>query len=109
MRLAALELGPPPAAPPPATANNAVGGGVGGTFHGATLPQKVSRICTHLGLDARSSLSAAVAAANESTGVAAEGGLLQQVDRLIALGAAVCLFEAPHQAGVTVYGVWRVS
>ncbi|EOD20550.1 hypothetical protein EMIHUDRAFT_101881 [Emiliania huxleyi CCMP1516] len=85
MRLAALELGPPPAAPPPATANNAVGGGVGGTFHGATLPQKVSRICAHLGLDARSSLSAAVAAANESTGVAAEGGLLQQVDRLIAL------------------------
>ena len=49
MRLAALELGPPPAAPPPATANNAVGGGVGGTFHGATLPQKVSRICTHFG------------------------------------------------------------
>ena len=85
MRLAALELGPPPAAPPPATANSAVGGGVGGTFHGATLPQKVSRICAHLGLDARSSLSAAVAAANESTGVAAEGGLLQQVDRLIAL------------------------
>ena len=96
MRLAALELGPP-AAPPPATANNAVGGGVGGTFHGATLPQKVSRICAHLGLDARSSLSAAVAAANESTGVAAEGGLLQQVDRLIAL-----LFEAPRQAGVAV-------
>ncbi|EOD34521.1 hypothetical protein EMIHUDRAFT_111217 [Emiliania huxleyi CCMP1516] len=91
MRLAALELEPPPAAPPPATANNAVGGGVGGTFHGATLPQKVSRICTHLGLDARSSLSAAVAAANESTGVAAEGGLLQQVDRLIAL-----LFGGPQ-------------
>ena len=50
-----------------------------------------------MGLDARSSLSAAVAAANESTGVAAEGGLLQQVDRLIAL-----LFEAPRQAGVAV-------
>ena len=97
MRLAALELAPPAAAPPPATANNnAVGGGVGGTFHGASLPQKV-RICTHLGLDARSSLSAAVAAANESTGVAAEGGLLQQVDRLNAL-----LFEAPRQAGVAV-------
>ena len=88
--LAALELGPPPAAPPPATANNAVGGGVGGTFHGA-MPQKVSRICAYLGLDARSSLSAAVAAANESTGVAAEGGLLQQVDRLIAL-----LFGGPQ-------------
>ena len=82
--LAALELGSPPAAPPLATANNAVGGGVGGTFHGA-MPQKDSRICAYLGLDARSSLSAAVAAANESTGVAAaEGGLLQQVDRLIA-------------------------
>ena len=50
-----------------------------------------------MGLDARSSLSAAVAAANESTGVAAEGGLLQQVDRLNAL-----LFEAPRQAGVAV-------
>ena len=50
-----------------------------------------SRICAHLGLDARSSLSASVAAANESTGVAAEGGLLQQVDRLIAL-----LFGGPQ-------------
>ena len=87
MRLAALELGPPPAAPPPATANSAVGGGVGGTFNGATPRcRRRSRGSVRiLGLDARSSLSAAVAAANESTRVAAEGGLLQQVYRLIAL------------------------
>jgi len=90
VRLAALELGPPPAASPPTAANNAVGGDVGSPCR-ATLPQKVSRICAHLGLDARSSLSAAVAAANESTGVAAEGGLLQQVDRLIAM-----LFGGPQ-------------
>ena len=39
----------------------------------------------HLGLEPDSSLPAAVAAANERAGLAAEGGLLQQVDRLMAL------------------------
>ena len=58
--------------------------GPAGSGRGATLPQKVSRVCAHLGLEADGSLSAAVAMANARAGIAAEGGLLQQVDRLLA-------------------------
>ena len=46
---------------------------------------------------ARHAVSAAVAAANERAGLAAEGGLLQQVDRLMALPAG--LSDLSHLSG----------
>eukprot|EP00315_Gephyrocapsa_oceanica_P035074 CAMPEP_0185429556 /NCGR_PEP_ID=MMETSP1365-20130426/16843_1 /TAXON_ID=38817 /ORGANISM="Gephyrocapsa oceanica, Strain RCC1303" /LENGTH=545 /DNA_ID=CAMNT_0028033791 /DNA_START=72 /DNA_END=1709 /DNA_ORIENTATION=+ len=78
-RLAALkaESGPPPAA-------NGATNGAGGQGR-ATLQQKVARIRTHLGLDADCSLAAAVTAANARAGLAAEGGLVAQVERLTEL------------------------
>jgi len=95
MRLAALERGPPPAAPPPATANNAVGGGVGGTFHARrhAAAESLADLCAFGAGRALLALLRQWAAANESTGVAAEGGLLQprwtSGDRLWADRAAV--------------------
>jgi len=68
---------------PPSDSDAAAPGVV--SCRATTLVQKVAVIREHLGLEPDSSLSAAVAAANERAGLAAEGGLLQQVDRLMAL------------------------
>ena len=78
-RLAALKAESRP--PPPA---NGAANGAGGQGR-ATLQQKVARIRTHLGLDADCSLAAAVTAANARAGLAAEGGLVAQVERLTEL------------------------
>ena len=95
MRLAALELGPPAGSGRPATGNRKQQRC--GRRRRRHLPWRLAAaegladLCAFGAGRALLALLRQWAAANESTGVAAEGGLLQQVDRLIAL-----LFGGPQ-------------